>query len=206
MALTLRRRQPAFTPADRDALVDELLAERFPLPEPTLSELHAMFVAAVRERDRLRGFARRAADELDRLDASLAAAIKRMPDEAPWLRADYDRLRAPHRARLAEVDAQLADLAATVDWPAIEAGEKAFQAAVAEALRQHDATRRRVREDAVAAADKAHADARAAVDESAPWGPLQEALRAVADLEVRAIIARRALAEVDATTGKRGRR
>lgn len=192
---------------DRQALVDELLAERFPLPEPTLSERHLAWSAALHERDRLQSVGRAAAAEIARLDAGQAAASRRDPGASRQLGYDYERLRAPHRARLAEVEAGLADLAATVDWSVLEAGEKAFAAAVAELRGPHDQLRLRVRREAVQEAEEAHRAARAAIDETAGYGELSEALRRAADLEASLLLARRALVTTEATvTGRRGRK
>lgn len=209
MALSLRapfRRAPQFTEADRAALLDEMLAERFPLPAPTLIELHTMFRDALAERERLQYVGRQAAEELARLDGKCADLVKRRPGMARQTEYDYDRLRAPQRAKITETEQALAELAAVVDWPALEAGEKAFQAAVSDLLPEHNARRLKLRQEALQAAERTHADARAAVDESAPWGPLREALRHAADAEADVILARRALATVDHPSVKKSRR
>ena len=192
---------------DRQALVDELLGERFPLPEPSASELHLRWSAALHERDRLQSLGRAAAAEIARLDAGQAAASRREPASSRQLAHDYDRLRQPHRTRLSEAEAGLADLAATVDWSVLEAGEKSFVAAVGELRGPHDRLRLEVRREAVKVAEEAHQAARAAIDEAAGHGELTEAVRRAADLEVDLVLARRALAATEATViAKKGRK
>lgn len=207
LSLRSLRRTPTFTDEQRTELLDELLAERFPLPAPTLTEAHQQYRQAVLERDRLQAISRAAAAEVARLDAGQAAASRREPDATRQLAYDYELLRAPHRMRHAEAETLLADLASTVDWPVLEAGEKSYVAAVAELRGAHDQLRLEVRREAVQTAEERHRAARAAVDESVGYNELSQALRRVAELETAVVLARRALTATEATVpGKRGRR
>lgn len=194
---SLRRKRPVFTAAEKDELLESMLLERFTAPEPTLTEMHEQWVEANQERDRLQSLGRDAEERIAAIEARTRDNIKSRPAFRRQFESERDRLCRQWVEQREQAQAALAELNANVDWEVLQAGEKRFVQAVAAMMKAHNTLRvQTAREMAVEARRKSD-EARAALSLDKPRHEVLGDYAKASELEVNALYAERAAAEVE---------
>lgn len=163
------RQRPQFTEQQVHEFVQAKMLEEYVPPEPTLAEAHQMWLDVNHHRDRLQSVGREMEDQIAAKRANCAALTKRKPSFRRQWEDEMHRAIRPLEQRLAAVQAELAELNAVTPWDELQAREKAYQAAVADAAKAHHAERVKAATAMVEYAKAKHAEAAGKVSLDLPW-------------------------------------